>query len=497
MPGRNRLRHEVNRLEEQFGKLLDAHGGEEKLEDLGRYGDRPVEFIREVLDGKPIGPQEDIARAVLEHPRVTVQAANAVGKDWMASRLALWWVYARKGLVLLTGPTLRQIRDVLMNEIRSAWGQAEDLPGELYESALRVDREAKAEIRAFTSSDTSKLTGHHAGSMLCIITESQGIDDHVWEAMFANLASEESRLLALGNPLSPSGRFYQICRSDHWHRIQIGASDHPNVQQGREVVPGAITTRFVEDMANNFGRESPVFRSRVLGRFPDEGEEGLFRRSWLERAAQKWEAEQKHPDPDRREIEPVVAVDPARFGADSTAVAVRRGPVIEEIITWSRKDLMETCGKVIRVLNRVGVERHVAGRGRGEVVVDAVGVGSGVVDRLDEEGYAVSGYKSSRRPRDKERFHSSRAEAYWELRERLEDGRVALPRDEELFDELLATRWRASSAGKVRLESKSDLRGRIGRSPDKADAVVMSLYSHGRRRVPSPSEVGIITWGTK
>lgn len=244
-----------------------------------------------------------------------------------------------------------------------------------------------------------------------------------------------------------------------------------------------------------------MFAARVLGEFPDQGEESLLRRSWLERAAQTWEAEKRTPDPDREEVEPVVAVDPARYGTDATAVAVRRGMVLEEIRTWSRVDLMETVGRVQEVLHEAGVERFIDApgveQGRGEVIVDSVGVGSGVVDRLDEEQYAASGFKASRKARDAERFMNARAEAYWELRERLEDGRIALPRDEELFDELLAIRWRASSGGKVRLESKADLRDRIGRSPDRADAVVMAFYSNSRRRVPSAAEVGIITWGTK
>ena len=54
-------------------------------------------------------------------------------------------------------------------------------------------------------------------------------------------------------------------------------------------------------------------------------------------------------------------------------------------------------------------------------------------------------------------------------------GRVALPRDERLWDELVAIRWKTNSAGKIQLEPKDLLRQRLGRSPDRADAVAMAF----------------------
>lgn len=347
-------------------------------------------------------------------------------------------------------------------------------------------------IRAFTAKDVSSFTGHHQGSLMVIVTEAQGVEAGVWEGAFANLTGADSKFLVTGNPLEPSGRFYQVANSDNWQKVQIAASDHPNVIEGEEVIPGAVTRKFIRDMRDTFGEGSSVYQARVQGEFPETGEQGLIRRSWLEHAAQRWERFQQSGE--EIEEEPVVSVDVARFGPDSTAVAVRRGNLLEEIETWSKKDLMETTRLVIRVLNRVGVERYVSGRGRGEVIVDAVGLGSGVADRLDEEGYAVSAFKGSRKARDRDRFMNARAESWWALRDRLEAGEIMLPRDPELFDELLAVRWRASAGDKVRIESKDDMRDRIGRSPDRGDAVAMAMYSHARRRVPAVSEVGILQW---
>ena len=93
-------------------------------------------------------------------------------------------------------------------------------------------------------------------------------------------------------------------------------------------------------------------------------------------------------------------------------------------------------------------------------------------------------FNGGSRARNRKRFANTRAEAYWHLREALETDAVALPRDEELFEEACAIRWRPTSEGKIALESKDDLRGRLGRSPDRLDAAVMAFYCEQARRGP-------------
>lgn len=127
------------------------------------------------------------------------------------------------------------------------------------------------------------------------------------------------------------------------------------------------------------------------------------------------------------------------------------------------------------------------------MVVDEAGVGGGVFDRLKEQRYKCSGFNGGRAARDRRKFVNLRAEAFWELRKVLEAGAVALPRDDQLWDELTALRWSVDSQGRVALEAKDALRDRIGRSPDKADAVAMCFWWRpGRAGVPEQRPV---YWG--
>lgn len=86
-------------------------------------------------------------------------------------------------------------------------------------------------------------------------------------------------------------------------------------------------------------------------------------------------------------------------------------------------------------------------------------------------------FNSAHVPRRADRFVDRRAEVFWHLREALRDGRLALPVDEKLADEPVTIRWRPdlTARGRIRVERKDNLRRRLGRSPDRADAVAMCL----------------------
>lgn len=155
------------------------------------------------------------------------------------------------------------------------------------------------------------------------------------------------------------------------------------------VIAGGVTQLFVDDIEREYGKGSGVFQSRVLGQFADDGDETLCRRSWLLASSERWRSgELEHMTAE----EPfVVAVDPARYGPDSTVLAIRQGPVLRELVTWQRADTMATTGRVITELRKrgIGPRQRVAvpAEDRGwlnatevtvggeRIVIDEVGVG--------------------------------------------------------------------------------------------------------------------------
>lgn len=468
-------------LEKQLERLAVGNRQAAELEFFGIYRDRLVDFLHEVRRGDLTEHQVEIAEALTEHRFVAVRSCNGGGKDWLAAGIALWWAVARRGLVILSGPTARQVKKVCMQtELAAAFYSAGNIPGELLDMELRIP--GAPGIIAMTSTDVSKVSGFHASSVLVILTEAQGVEPYAWEGFLSCLTGEDSACLVLGNPLAPVGRFFEVCRSPRWKTIAISALDHPNVVQGREVIPGAVTQRFVDMIRDEYGEDSGVYKARVLGEFPDDAEESLVRREWLDAAADRWEelAVREAGDTFR------LALDVARMGADSSVLAVASGGLLVGFRIWRKRDTMESVRRVERAIEDFLAmdEDGECSRTLKELTIDEIGIGAGVVDRLREKGHHVTAFNAARSASDdgRDRFQNLRAESFWHLRTLLERGAIALPRDEALFEELLATTWAPNGQGRTVIAPKELIKSTLGRSPDRADAVAMVFANYGGAR---------------
>ena len=111
------------------------------------------------------------------------------------------------------------------------------------------------------------------------------------------------------------------------------------------------------------------------------------------------------------------------------------------------------------------------------IAVDEIGIGRGVVDSLEEDGYENVGVNVAERSSDSERWHNLRAELWCGLREQLDPEKepIALPPDDELLSELASVKYKVDARGAIQIESKEDMRKRLGHSPDRADAVVLAF----------------------
>lgn len=469
---------DLKRLREGIGELVARHERAEGVETFARYRDDPCGFLTDVLHVKNLwSRQQEIAELVREHRQVVVRSCNSLGKDFLGARLAVWWAVARGGLVILTGPTDRQVGSVLMKEVGRAFRSNPDLPGELYARALRIGDEDK--ILAFTATDPDKFTGFHDPETLVVITEGQGVEPDIYEAAQACATSAGSRLLVLGNPLRPSGTFYSICRSENWVSVRVPASEHPNVVEGREVIPGAVTQQWVESIAREYGKDSPQYRARVEAEFPEDDVSALFKRLWIDQAFDRW---RKCGGQGPRESERKLIADIAGGGADRTCVGTARADVIERLEFWPESDLMKIAKKLAETSREYGrwdaaVRRQQLQDGeipQASITVDVGGLGLGVADRLSELRASVTRFNGASTASSKTKFANKRAESYWLLRKRLERDGVALPPDEGLAAELLATEWSVDSSGRILIAPKDDIRSRIGRSPDAADVCAMA-----------------------
>ena len=426
---------------------------------------------------------------------MAVRSANGVGKTYLAADLALWFLYSfSPSVVLTTAPTKRQVENLLWEEIRKRKAGAKvKLAGHVQRVRITLD-DAWFAIGQ-SASEADHFQGFHSGNILIIFDEASGIEDGIWEAAEGVAVGANNRILAIGNPLKASGRFYELFhRYGVWKKLSISALEHPNVTGLEPWIEGAVTPEAIADRVVEWCEEAVdaeegvrgdagirgqlpaasdlfewkgrlysvnnLFRARVLGEFPDSDEEALIPLRWIEAAMERNLA---------AEGVKRAAVDVARFGGDSTVIGVRVGPVVTRIEVLRSHDTMVVSGRI----SALAYEEHPA-----SIAVDEIGVGAGVVDRTLEMGVeGIVPVNVARSAFDKQRFSNRRAELYWGLRERFRSGDIQIPRDEALKAELAGLRYFYTSSGQVALEKKETMKRRGAGSPDRADMLAMLFDS--------------------
>ena len=425
----------------------------ERLADAAAQG--PVEFVREVLGEAPYDKQVDILTAVAGSRRVSVVGCNGSGKDWAAARAVLWWVQSRSpSKAIVTGPTTRQVDDIVWNEIRTAYSQAADrLGGRMFRTS-RYELDEQSFALGFATNSPYNLQGFHSPNLLVVITEAHAVREMDIDAV---RRLNPSRLLMTGNPFVVAGAFYDShhSRRELYSTVQIAAADTPNIKAGEPVVPGMITQEDADDRKEEWGEDSPLYIGGVLGKFPDNLDDIVVSLSKATEAARREL---------RAEGDVVVACDVARFGRDKTVVVRRQGPVARIVWRVHGHDTMRTAGYLKAYCQREHVDL---------LVVDDAGVGGGVVDRLKEEGLGrtkLVAFVASEKPKNS-RFVNRITEVWWLMGHAYETDSLDTDDDAALIGQVSSRKYKHVSDSRIMLESKQ----KMHKSPDEADALAMTF----------------------
>jgi hypothetical protein len=134
---------------------------------------------------------------------------------------------------------------------------------------------------------------------------------------------------------------------------------------------------------------------------------------------------------------------------------------------------MQTAGWTIAEINK-DQDRPTS------IIVDTIGIGAGVADRIREQGFHVIDCNVGERSSDKEKYYNLRSELWVNFRDALQAGRLSIPDDEELIAQASSIKYSFDSSGRIVVEKKEDLKKRGLRSPDKADACCLTFYQPGK-----------------
>jgi hypothetical protein len=445
-----------------------------------KYRNDPAGFVRDCItwaDGDgPAGYQAEAIGELPRRRRVTIRGPHGLGKTSLAAWVVLWFALTRDGdtdwKVPVTASAWRQLSHFLWPEVhkwarRLRWEvigrQPLDERTELQTLNLKL---STGEAFALASDNAALIEGAHASALLYLFDESKTIPGETWDAAEGAMSAGDCYWLAISTPGEPNGRFHDI------HSRKPGFEDWwvRHVRLEEAVGAGRISPEWAEQRKQQWGEKSAVYQNRVAGEFAASESDGVIPLAWVEAANQRWlewqEAGKKLTGPMT-----AVGVDVARSGEDKTVMALRYGWIISSLKRFSREDTMQTTGRVVGILDAHG----------GKALIDVIGIGAGVFDRLREQGKKVVAFNAAegtaKRDRSKELgFVNCRSAAWWAMREILETEPVALPPDDLLTGDLTAPHWRVVSGGKIQVEGKDEIRKRIGRSTDDGDAVVQAFW---------------------
>lgn len=441
--------------------------------------------------------------------------------------------------VVSTAPSAAQVSAIMWREVTKIHRQA-GLVGQINRAGYPqwfIDGELVGYGRKPADYEQSAFQGIHAEYVLVVIDEACGVTQQLYDAVDALATNENARVLAIGNPDDPSSHFAKVCQpGSGWNVIHLDGLRSPNITYDRvvgddpdnphmpllaalmeaedipysteEVEPflrkmlvneqwieerierwANISWQSAQHILHTEGREalnermrvacegSAIFTAKVRGTFPTTAiESAVIPLGWVQRAMERW----KDQKTDHTPGDYVLGIDVARSGTDETVFAHRYGSYVKRIERLRIEDTTLIADRAATYLHEP----------RGAVVVDVIGIGAGVFDLLrryhnsHQIDAAVYPWNASKRTPMKDyigefKFLNDRAAAWWRLREALDPSKgsnIALPDDEGLMEELIAPKYGFNVGGTIKIESKEEIKRRIGRSTDSADAVVAAFW---------------------
>ena len=400
--------------------------------------------------------------------REAVASGRGIGKSALVSWLVIWMLSTRIGsTTIVSANSEAQLRSVTWAEI-TKW-LAMSLNSHWFEVAATrimpakwltelVERDLKkgtrywaVEGRLWSEENPDAYAGvHNFDGVMLVFDEASGIPDSIWSVAdgFFTENTPHRFHLAFSNPRRNTGYFYEAFHSkrDFWRTRNIDARDVEGTDKN-------LYQRIIDE----YGSDSYQANVEVYGNFPSEGDDQFIPSDIVDDAMKR----PKHKDASA----PItIGVDPARFGADATVIAVRQGRDIIDIKRHRGADTMEVVGHVIEVIEEYKPAL---------VCIDEGGLGAGVVDRLKEQRYKIRGVNFGNKAKNQLMWGNKRAEMWGAMRDWLKS--ASIPTDRFLKSDLISPLTKPDSKGTLYLESKKDMKARGLASPDAADAIAVTF----------------------
>lgn len=454
-----------------LGCLLAAA---ETVKSIKAWAVDPGLFVKQCFGCEPEKWQAQALASLVQHDRIAIRSGHGVGKTTFLSWAVLWWLSTRyPAKVACTAPTAHQLKDVLWAEI-GKW--IRKMPKPLQDqfiintqqiTLIGAEQESFAVARTARRENPEAFQGFHSDNMLFIVDEASGVDEAIFETGKGAMSTKGAKTIMTGNPTRTSGYFYDAFHrnKDYWLKLAIPCE-----------ASSLVDVAFIKEMAENYGISSNIYRIRVLGEFPLSASDGIIPVSLIEAATV-------------REVQQTISpwywgLDIARFGDDRSVLIKRRGNTcLEQPRVWRQLDNMQLAGAV--AAEYFATEEKSRPK---SIFVDATGM-AGVGDRLRQLGLPSVDVVVGANAPSYEPYQNIKAQLWFKAREWFMSKDVAMVNNQDLVGELAIMNYSFhDKTGKKIVSSKEEIKDKYKKSPDLADAFVLT-FADDNQMVSSQEQI--------
>jgi len=438
-------------------------------------------FAREAMNFDFHSQQEALFRLVMlesklpiskRKKRIAVKSGQGPGKTAATVIIALWrCIRYEDALVIVTAPSMRQCKqwvDEARRLLKDAHPELRAMV-QCYGTKIEINGKSIWGVKTATATRPENLQGIHEKRLTFIADEASGVSRGIIETIKGTLTNPDALFIQIGNPNTTDCAFYDCFTTQRsmWHTLTFNAEETAMER------PDVCSPDRNRQLAAEYGRDSDVYRVRVLGEFPKADPNSVFDLAALEfctRTNLVNCASFRHVLP----VDRAISLDFARYGSDEGVVAVRQGLAITDFQIFVKKEPRVMVDYAFNAqLDRGWANDEVM------YVPDMGGMGQGVYSVFPEAGRWTHGFLTNARPFDVAMYADMNSEAWFLLRGLVRDRICRIPNDARLLQQLSTRQYYMNKKGQIQVESKDEWKKRteIDESPDRADAVVMAFYA--------------------
>ena len=424
---------------------------------------RPIQYAKNILGINLWSRQQEIMRAFADPniSYISIRSGNGVGKTFMLSSLVCQYLDTHcPGYAVISGSSWTGVLKTIWPSLRSLLANA---PVRLGGEVLGSDWRRGNMWGAFCVSPDKpeNISGMRTrNGALVLIDEASALTQEVHEAIMGLCSATGSKIVYSGNPIRAEGPFYDTFSDPSWLNFQISSEE-----AAAQDIPGLATWEWIEGLKRQWGEDDPRYCARVKGEFPENIFDALVKLTWVKGVVT--------PRVMKKKGHLRLGIDVAGRGDDKTVLVVRDDRSVQYVEEHPETSMTEVVGITKKVMSKFNILPE-------NTFMDSTALGQGPLDMLWDDGIEIGGENFSASASDKETFLNRRSELFWAVRDGFRpdslDAKQYVPKEyQKIVDECTKLKHKPSRTGKIQIESKDEIRRRLGKSPDFADAYALSF----------------------